>query len=382
VGDGIDAVEMTATPLSDGDEDFLARMARIREAFPRHLAARFATRDVLMSLSASQRQQLARCCESGLDHPDSVVGCYLHHPTDVRDLAAFFVPLLHQHHGTCDRDRHVTAWDLGQDRTPFTVTAAGRPATSVRIRVARNLRGFNLPASMDRAERLALEEHITARLSVLRDHPEHGGRLYSLTPQFRDGVPNPWAVTHAEYQDLAQAHLMFQNMAADRYLTSAGISDDWPYGRACYLSEDRHVIVWIGEEDHLRIICTEATERPDHTFQRLRAVLDLIEAVPDMAPIHDDRFGYVTSCPSNFGTGLRASARLHLPRLTRHPDSLRAACAELGLIPSGRLGDWSAIGRDGIVTVSPIRRLFVSEVDSLACLCEGVRRLTALASTS
>lgn len=48
---------------------------------------------------------------------------------------------------------------------------------------------------------------------------------------------------------------MFKDMAADPYLASAGIASDWPHGRGCYVSEDRGFIIWVGEEDHLRIMC-------------------------------------------------------------------------------------------------------------------------------
>ena len=48
---------------------------------------------------------------------------------------------------------------------------------------------------------------------------------------------------------------MFKDMSADSFLLSAGISADWPYGRGCYVSEDKKFIIWCGEEDHLRIMC-------------------------------------------------------------------------------------------------------------------------------
>ena len=48
---------------------------------------------------------------------------------------------------------------------------------------------------------------------------------------------------------------MFKNMTDDPCLAAAGIANDWPYGRGCYISEDKEFIVWVGEEDHLRIMC-------------------------------------------------------------------------------------------------------------------------------
>ncbi len=63
--------------------------------------------------------------------------------------------------------------------------------------------------------------------------PEYGGRYHSLTPG------QTHQITDDEYKQLVDDHIMFKDMSADPYLTSAGIARDWPYGRGCYVSEDR-----------------------------------------------------------------------------------------------------------------------------------------------
>lgn len=47
---------------------------------------------------------------------------------------------------------------------------------------------------------------------------------------------------------------MFKDMSADCYLMDAGIAKNWPFGRGCYVSADKGFIIWVGEEDHLRIM--------------------------------------------------------------------------------------------------------------------------------
>lgn len=47
---------------------------------------------------------------------------------------------------------------------------------------------------------------------------------------------------------------MFKDMSKDSFLMTAGIAQDWPFGRGCYVSEDNEFIIWVGEEDHLRIM--------------------------------------------------------------------------------------------------------------------------------
>ena len=61
---------------------------------------------------------------------------------------------------------------------------------------------------------------------------------------------------------------MFKDMAADTYLASAGIASDWPYGRGCYVSEDKGFIVWVGEEDHLRIMAMKKGTVINDVFDR------------------------------------------------------------------------------------------------------------------
>ena len=47
---------------------------------------------------------------------------------------------------------------------------------------------------------------------------------------------------------------MIKDMSKDSFLMTAGIARDWPNGRGCYVSKDREFIIWLGEEDHLRIM--------------------------------------------------------------------------------------------------------------------------------
>jgi len=69
---------------------------------------------------------------------------------------------------------------------------------------------------------------------------------------------------------------MFKDMSSDSYLVTAGISADWPYGRGCYVSEDREFIIWVGEEDHLRIMCMKKGTVLNEVFDRLKGAVDVV----------------------------------------------------------------------------------------------------------
>ena len=68
---------------------------------------------------------------------------------------------------------------------------------------------------------------------VLIGMDDYGGRYVSLTPD------HPNFIDSAEYVDLVARHIMFKDMSGDKYLQAAGIASDWPYGRGCYISQDR-----------------------------------------------------------------------------------------------------------------------------------------------
>ena len=364
-------------PLTEAEEAFLARLDTARLTHPGNRCARYLNRDLFLSLTIAQREMLHRCCRSGAENLDSAIGCYILHPGNLRELQPFFLPLLRDYHQLSATDRLVSGWDAkeGREGGGLDLATLGLPPVSMRVRVARNLEGFNLPGSMTRAERIRFEKAMVQSLRALIERPEYGGRVYSLTPEFAANEPNPNLITRREHQQLVDAHIMFKDMTADRYLASAGLAADWPYGRACYVSADRGVIVWLGEEDHLRIMCMQTGTRLDEVVDRLREILAVVESLPGITFAHDEQFGYITSCPSNLGTGLRPSVHVALPHLTRNGGDVTAACERLGLSVCGVTGDHTPIAADGILALSPTRRLFISERDIVKTLFEGIRKL-------
>jgi hypothetical protein len=362
---------------------FLDRLEQLRASHPLNRCAQHMSRELFMSFSADQRDELRRCCRSGAENPDSVVGCYIMRPGDLHEFDAFFGGLIRGHHGTSAvAPRPVgQGRDHGQRPDGLDLASLGLPALSTRVRVSRNLQGFPLPGRMDRGERIRLEQSMVRALQVLVDNPVYAGRIFSLTPDFGPDAPNPNLIGGRHYQALVDAHLMFRNMEQDPYMKSAGLAADWPYGRACYISADTSVIVWIGEEDHLRIISLRTGAALAQAYDRLQVVLGAIETVPGVAFVHDSAYGYVASCPSNLGTGLRASVRVTMPNLTRPGVDTKAICRRFGLAACGLGGDHAPIGLDGRIDLSPIRRLFVEDRDILAALFQGLGRVAALART-
>merc|ERR1712127_653881 len=145
----------------------------------------------------------------------------------------------------------------------YDVETLGLQPVAMRIRVDRNLENFPLSAAMTRKERCALENQLFKTFELLMATPEYGGRYYSITP----GHPAFVEGQHVVYN---------QNITVDANLTSAGIARDWPYGRGCYVSEDKSFIIWVGEEDHLRIMCTGKVTKLEKIFNRLKMALGML----------------------------------------------------------------------------------------------------------
>jgi creatine kinase len=168
-----------------------------------------------------------------------------------------------------------------------------------------------------------------------------------------------------------------QNMDADPFLKAAGISSNWPCGRGCYQSADGGFIIWIGEEDQLRIMCMGKGFLLNSIFDRLRVALDKVESIEGIKFATSAKYGFVTSCPSNLGTGMRASVHLKIPNLTADgtDKAAQAAAKPLGLSVRGTGGEHTPIGADGTVDISPSNRLFITEAEIVTKLYNGVKLL-------
>merc|ERR1712146_301472 len=195
--------------------------------------------------------------------------------------------------------------------------------------------------------------------------------------EFADGEANPNLISAEKYDELVKAHVLFKDMDADPYLKSAGISSDWPYGRGCWQSDDKQCIIWFGEEDQLRIMCMKKGTRLDEVFTRLKGMLDTVESIEGIDFAKNDKYGYVTSCPSNLGTGMRASVHIKLPNLTKDGTDKKAkeVARPLGLSVRGTGGEHTPIGADGTVDISPSARFCISEAEIVTALYVGIRNL-------
>ncbi|GMH73913.1 hypothetical protein TrST_g6625 [Triparma strigata] len=334
-----------------------------------------------MALNDSDLEIFRRCVQTGIDNEDSGLGCYAMQPDDYKKFGGFFNAVIRDYHGDeTGKKKHVTDWDASSlgDNGVLDVRKIGfQEELSMRVRVSRNLKQYNLPGKMDQAERISFEKTMLKAFDSLIQNKDYGGTVYSLSPDFGKGEKNPNKISDAKYQELVDAHVLFKDMDADPFLKSAGISSDWPYGRGCWQSADKQCIIWFGEEDQLRIMCMKKGYCLNEVFDRLNTMLKVVEGIEGIEFATSDDYGYVTSCPSNLGTGMRASVHVKIPNLTADGTDKKAkeVCKPLGLSVRGTGGEHTPIGSDGTVDISPSNRLFIKECEIIARLYEGVRLL-------
>ena len=143
-------------------------------------------------------------------------------------------------------------------------------------------------------------------------------------------------------QQLVDDHFLF--MSGDPNLKVAGMERDWPEGRGIFHNEAKTFLLWVNEEDQMRIISMEKGGDVKGVFSRLargiKAVGDSVKAESGKDFALSEQYGYIHSCPTNLGTGMRASVMIDLPGYTKEGlPALQKRCEELAVQPRGTRGE-------------------------------------------
>merc|ERR1712036_196954 len=178
-------------------------------------------------------------------------------------------------------------------------------------------------------------------------------------------------------QQLVDDHFLF--VSGDPNLKVAGMERDWPEGRGIFHNKEKTFLTWVNEEDQLRIISMQKGGDVKQVFDRLargiKAVEDSVKKESGQNFMKDPKYGYIHSCPTNLGTGMRASVHIDLPGWTKlGPKVLAARCEELHLQPRGTRGESG--GQTGVTyDISNKHRLGYSEVQLVQTMIDGVNTL-------
>jgi len=172
---------------------------------------------------------------------------------------------------------------------------------------------------------------------------------------------------------LISDHFLFK--AGDRFLESAGLNRDWPSGRGIFHNDEKTFLVWVNEEDQLRIISMQSGGDIKEVFKRLTKAISKIEEKIEF--LYNEHLGYITSCPTNLGTAMRASVHIKLPNLCTDMNKFKEVTDKYYLQIRGIHGEHSQ-SEDGIYDISNKRRLGVTEVQCVQDMYDGVCKLIEL----
>ncbi|MBN3317597.1 KCRS kinase, partial [Atractosteus spatula] len=358
---------------------------------------------------------LDQCIQTGVDNPGhpfiKTVGMVAGDEECYEVFADLFDPVIKERHNGYDPRtmKHVTDLDSSK------ITSGQfdeRYVLSSRVRTGRSIRGLSLPPACSRAERREVERVAVQALSGLK--ADLAGRYYRLNEMTEQeqqrlidehflfdkpvspllvasGMARDWPDARGicplaslrippspsvpcDLSDL-QDHFLFDKPVSP-LLTCAGMARDWPDARGIWHNFDKTFLIWINEEDHTRVISMEKGGNMKRVFERFcRGLKEVEKLIKERGWefMWNERLGYILTCPSNLGTGLRAGVHVRLPLLSKDPrfgkilDNLRLQKRGTGGVDTAAVGD--------VFDISNNDRIGRSEVELVQLVIDGVNYL-------
>merc|ERR1712024_360188 len=307
-----------------------------------------------------------QCIQTGVDNPGHpfimTVGCVAGDEETYDTFKDFMDEVIDLRHGGYPADgKHQT--DLNWEGLEGDCNFDEKYVRSSRVRAGRSIRGLSLPPFCTRGERRKVEKISTEVLAGLDG--EFKGTYYPLRK-----------MTDEQQEQLIADHFLFDKPVSP-LLTCAGMARDWPDARGIWHNQSKNFLVWVNEEDHMRIISMQKDHNMEQVFARWCDGLTKFENALKQNGheiMWNEHLGYVLTCPSNLGTGVRAGVHIKIPHVSDHKH-FGTILKKMRLQKRGAGGvDCEAKG--GIFDISNDDRLGFSEVELVQMVVDGVHFLT------
>ncbi|XP_073686047.1 creatine kinase, mitochondrial 2a (sarcomeric) isoform X2 [Garra rufa] len=308
---------------------------------------------------------LDQCIQTGVDNPGhpfiKTVGMVAGDEESYEVFAEIFDPVIKDRHNGYDPRNMKHPTDLDASKIHSGLFDENYVLSS-RVRTGRSIRGLSLPPACSRSERREVERVTIQALSGLKG--DLAGRYYSLTE-----------MSDQEQQSLIDEHILFDKPVSP-LLIASGMARDWPDARGIWHNNEKTFLIWVNEEDHTRVISMEKGGNMKRVFERFCRGLKQVERLIQERGwefMWNERLGYILTCPSNLGTGLRAGVHVRLPKLSKDPrfnkilDNLRLQKRGTGGVDTAAVGD--------TFDISNLDRLGKSEVELVQLVIDGVNYL-------
>jgi creatine kinase len=292
--------------------------------------------------------------QSGIENPDSGVGVYAPDAESYTVFADLFDPIIEEYHkGFKKTDKHPPC-DLGDVSTLKNVDPEGKYVISTRVRCGRSMEGYPFNPCLTEAMYKEMEEKVSSTLKALTG--ELKGTYHPLTGMSKE-----------VQQQLIDDHFLFKE--GDRFLQAANACRYWPTGRGIYHNDNKTFLVWVNEEDHMRIISMQKGGDLAQVYGRL---VNAVKSIEKLIPFsHNDRLGFLTFCPTNLGTTIRASVHIGLPKLAADYSKLEEVAAKYNLQVRGTRGEHTE-SEGGIYDISNKRRMGLTEYQAVQEMQDGI----------
>jgi len=323
---------------------------------------------------------LADCIKTGIDnkgHPNiKTVGLVAGDAECYDTFKELFDPVIDARHGGHGPDaKHIS--DMNTDNIVKTdMDPSGEYVKTSRVRTGRSVAGFNLPPCNSFKERRALEKEIVTALKTLKE--DLAGDYFPLSgslsnPCNEDAMKE--GMSKDKEKDLFSKGNLFQEPDST-LLLSGGMGRHWPDARGIYHNNDQNLFVWLNEEDHMRIVSMQPGRDMAAVAARFMRACNEVEAT-GLKFSKNDHLGWILTCPSNLGTGLRAGCQVSLKSLYEYlkdhsDDNLKwkNALAHMGLQARG-VGGVDVVGTD-VFDISNADRLGKSDTTLINFTINGI----------
>ncbi|CAJ0936374.1 unnamed protein product, partial [Mesorhabditis belari] len=297
------------------------------------------------------------CIRSGVYNLDAGVGVYAPDAEAYKVFSGLFDPIIEEYHGFKPNEKQPPV-DLGEGKIREfpPLDPKGKYIKSTRIRCGRSLAGYPFNPCLKEDDYLAMEGKVKKAFSTFDGQLK--GQYYPL-----DGM------TKETQNKLIADHFLFKE--GDRHLQHANACNFWPKGRGIFHNNDKTFLIWVNEEDHMRIISMQDGSDVGTVLDRLiKGVKHIEKQVPFS---RDDRLGWLTFCPTNLGSTVRASVHIKLPKISARKD-FKDICEKLNLQVRGIHGEHSE-SEGGVYDISNKARLGLSEYEAVKQMYDGVKKL-------
>ncbi|XP_067901183.1 creatine kinase M-type-like [Heterodontus francisci] len=289
------------------------------------------------------------------------VGCVAGDAESYSVFMEFFDPLIElYHHGYQQSGMHRS--NMNPENLKGGADLDEQYVLTCQVSTGRNVDDFCFPPHCSRGERHALEKLAIEAFNALDG--EFKGTYHSLKN-----------LSEEECQQLTTAGILTDNLISPLMLSS-GMARDWPDARGVWHNDMKNFIAWINKEDHLRITSMQQGGNMKQVFTRYCSGLKKLEEIYHQKKhpfTWKNNLGYVLTCPSDLGTGLRASVHIRLKYISKH-NKFGEILQRLRLEKNSTGAVYASVESE-VCDISNADRIGFSEVQLLQFVVDGIKLL-------